>query len=369
MRKTRLPRLPFVALLAAGLVSCSARAEQLTVVSWGGSYEAAQRQAYLEPFARAAGVELVVERYDGGLIELRREVASGHSRWDVIDLLEEDARAACDQGLLLPIDGRSVVAPGPDGTPVEEDFLPGTFSECGIAHIVFSSVIAYDERAFPGEKPQTVRDFFDVERFPGKRALRFAPTSVLEWAMMAEGVPNEQVYDLLSTERGLRLAFRRLEGLREHLVWWRAANAPAALLELGRVTMASGYNGRFFYAQAVEGAPLTVLWDGQILDYSVWGIVSGTPDVELAKRFIRFATEAEPLAELAERIAYGPTRRSAYERIGLHPDLSVPMSAYLPTAPHRLEHALRRDTAWYAKTEALRQQWFESWTGGGEMMR
>ena len=83
-----------------------------------------------------------------------------------------------------------------------------------VAQLVFSTVVAFDVRAFPGEKPRGIADFFDVERFPGRRALRCAPVALFEWALLAYGMPPTQVYDLLSTERGLDLAVRKLEAIR-----------------------------------------------------------------------------------------------------------------------------------------------------------
>ena len=49
---------------------------------------------------------------------------------------------------------------------------------------------------------------------------------------MAEGVPIDQIYDLLSTDRGMRLAFRRLDSIRDHIVWWDDPKEPAALLKI-----------------------------------------------------------------------------------------------------------------------------------------
>ncbi|NNF78535.1 MAG: ABC transporter substrate-binding protein, partial [Rhizobiales bacterium] len=70
------------------------------------------------------------------------------------------------------------------------------------------------------------------------------------------GVPVAQVYDLLSTERGLKVAFRKLEEIRSAIVWWTDPAEPPALLAKGEVAMASGFNGRFFAAANGERAPL-----------------------------------------------------------------------------------------------------------------
>ena len=125
--------------------------------------------------------------------------------------------------------------------------------------------------------------------------------------------------------------------------------------------MASGFNGRFFSARENEGAPITVLWDGQFLDTGVWAIAASSPNRELAEDFIGFATRAETMASFAQLIPYGPMRRSAMGRIGLHADSNAPMLHHMPTAPNNLRRAIRADSLWYARTAPLRQRRFQAW--------
>jgi len=340
-------------------------AKTLVIATWGGAYETTQRAALFQPFSAATGIRVRTASYSGGVAALRahlaeREALPAGEPWDLVDMIRADARTACDEGLLDSIDPDSL-APAPDGVPAREDFLSDALGPCSIGHLVFATVIAYNDRAFPGVKPRQVADFFDTETFPGKRALRRAPVGLLEWALRSYRVPRRQIYDLLSTERGFDLAFRRLEQLRPEIVWWREAADPIVLLKLGAVSMATGFNGRFFHAQVLEGAPISLIWDSQLIEYSNWAIPRGSRHPKLALQFVRFATEAQQMAEVANRIAYGPTRRSAQRRVGLHAVAGVPMEAYMPTAPRHLDVAILKDDLWYAKTEALRRRRFEAW--------
>ncbi len=281
----------------------------------------------------------------------------------------DDALLACDQNLLQKLELSTILAPSPDGLDPGKDFIKGSLLPCGIAHLSYSTLIAYDDRAFTGEKPQAIADFFDVKRFPGKRALRKQPSEILEWALMAEGVPINQIYDLLSTDRGMRLALRRLDSIREHIVWWDDPKEPAALLKSRQVVMSSGFNGRFFDAQT-HGDTITMIWDGQIVDWDVW-VVPLKPDqtTVATNKFLRYVTQSENMAHLAEHIPYGPSRISALKRIGLHPQSRISMRDHLPTAPHHLDRALFRDANWYARTLALRKNRFWGWINslqGGE---
>ena len=263
-------------LAALWVISASpVRAEPtITVVTWGGPYERSQTKAYFEPFTAATGIRIEVERYNGGIAEIREQVQGGNVEWDLVDMTMADNRAACRQGLLEPLD-HSRLEPALDGTPAREDFIDGALTPCGVTQIVYAMVMAYNRDAFPGEKPRQMADLFDLERFPGKRALQKTPEANLEWALMSYGVPHEDLYHLLSTERGLRLAFDRLDSIKDHIIWWTDTDRPVELLMSGEVVMASQYNGRLFDAAVVHGHPIEIIWDRQVYELGAWGIPQG----------------------------------------------------------------------------------------------
>ena len=97
------------------------------------------------------------------------------------------------------------------------------------------------------------------------------------------------------------------------------------------------------------------------MEYNSWAILKGTPDRDIAEKFIRFATGAERLGNMANRISYGPARKSAQRRVGLHVATGTPMRAHMPTTDRHMSTAIRKDDRWYSQTEALRQRRFEAW--------
>ena len=302
-------------LVALGVNAASEAADRtVTVATWGGPYEHSQEKAYFEPFTQETGIRVETARYGGGLDELRRQVDSGEITWDLLDMTMADNRAACRQGLLEPMD-HSVLLPALDGTPAGEDFVDGALTECGVSHIVYAMVVAYNRDAFPGERPARMKDLFDTRRFPGKRALQKLPEANLEWALRSYGVPREDLYQLLSTERGLRLAFERLDGIREQVIWWTAIEQPVELLVSGEAVIASQFNGRLFDAAVIHGHPIEIVWDAQIYELGSWGIPRGTAHLDEVVEFIRFATGTRPLADQAKYISYGPARRSSMQLV------------------------------------------------------
>lgn len=328
-------------------------ADSLSVGTWGGPYEDAQDIALFKPFTASSKIRISKVRYTGGL-----DILDTDEPPDILDMLEEDAIMACERGQLSRL---------PDAyiknltTRAGDDFIDGAITDCAIAHSTFSTIIAFDERAFPDVKPSRIQDFFDTNKFPGKRAIQKNPTAIFEWALMAEGVPLSQIYDLLSTERGMRLALKRMDSVREHLIWWTTPNESIELLKNQDVVMSSGYNGRFFDARA-RNLPLNIIWDGQIIDRSVWAAPSKrSTSLPIALEFVQFVTQARRMGRIAELIPYGPTRKSAFGFIGRHPVYGMNMVPQLPTAPRHMGTSLVRDTRWYARTTEFRRSNFERW--------
>ena len=345
-----------LALLLACCGPATGAPTELVIATWGGAYEAAQRAALFAPFTEATGIAIRTVAYDGGPDIL------GAEKPDLVDMAMSEAIAQCEAGRLRPLP-HGDLPDGADGTPARSDFLKDTMQRCALTHTIYATVLAYDSRAFPGRPPTRIGDLFDTEHFPGPRALRRAPAAKLEWALMASGVPRREIYNLLSTDRGLDLAFERLERLRDDLVWWQDGAEPVALLESGRAVMASGYNGRFFSARLSGDSPIEIIWDGQIQEHQTWVIPRGAEHPEAAWAFVRFATGTPALTAFAERIAYGPARASAARLVRRHPEAGIDMRPHIPTHPYNSRNAIAMDEAWYARTLDRIRHRFEAWVG------
>ena len=348
--------LAITCLAIAGLGS----AETLTVVSWGGSYEQASRKAIFEPFSRETGIEVRVEVYNGGLAQVRAQVETGRIYWDLVDLEMADAARGCDEDLLEYVDVDEL-APAPDGTPPAEDFFDGTVIDCGAGQLFYSTIFAYNLNSFPGEKPSTVDDFFDLDRFPGRRGMRRAPQVNLEFALLADGVAADEVYDTLGTPAGMGRAFRKLDTIKEHIVWWEAGAQPPQMLADREVVMSTAYNGRIFNAQVVENQPFVVVWDGQVLDSGIIGIVAGSPNLETARKFVHYATRAEVQAAVGRYISYSPARHSGTPLISTHLATGVDMHPHMPTSPQNLTRVLYNDWEWWSDHGDDINERFSAW--------
>ena len=345
--------------LAVRLLACAAAfagglavaAESLTVVSWGGAYGRASRLAVLEPFSAETGIEVKIEDYNGGLAQIRAQVETGIVTWDVVDLEIPDLVRGCDEGLLEEVDVKDL-PPAADGTPAATDFLPDTVTDCGATQLFYATIYAYNSKTFPegegAEKPTTIADFFDLAKFPGKRGMRRTPQVNLEFALMADGVAQDQVYAVLDTPEGLDRAFRKLDTIKDVIVWWEAGAQPPQLLADQEVAMSTAYNGRVFNAQVLEEQPFVVVWDGQVLDTGGFGIVLGTKNAAAARKLVAYSAQPEVQARISEYISYSPTRRSAAPLVSNHKETGTVMEPHMPTSEENLATALTNDWEWWS---------------------
>ncbi len=352
---------------AVSVLALSAAAQDpvsLTVVSWGGAYTASQQRAYHEPFMEA-NPHVTIINDDGSanaLASLRAQSQAGNVTWDLVDMLPSDAQLACDEGIILQIDHDAMLAPAPDGTPASEDFLPGSLGECFIPQIVYSTVLTYRPGAFPEDaQPTSIMDLFDVENFPGRRALQDRPGTNLEWALYADGVAPEDIYEVLATPEGVDRAFAKLDTIKDSIIFWTEGAQAPQLLADGEVAFATGYNGRMFEAIEVEGMDADIIWDGQVVEWDGWVVPADGPNQELVMEYLYFATDTQRLADQAKFIPYGPARASSAPLVGEHADLGIDMNQHMPTNPDNYFAPIVLDNDfWVDYGDELRER-FANW--------
>lgn len=343
----------------------SAEETTLSVATWGGAYGQSQEIALFEPFAKQTGTAIATEIYDGSLAKLKTMIDGSNTPVDVIDVSAGTLGTLCGDGLLERIEPSSLGA-APDGQSIEEDFLAGGLSTCGVASLAWSTAIAFDRKAFRKAQPTKISALLDKARFPGKRALPNNPRYTLELALLADGVPPENVYSELGTEAGADRAFAALDKIKKDILFWDNAGQPISWLLEKKAVMVAGYSGRIFRAAIGDRRRIGVLWDGQIYDIDAWAIPKAAKNKKEAMRFISFATEPAQLAAQAQLIAYGPMRKSAVQLVGKHPIINVEMQAFLPTAPDNFEKALKFDEAWWNENGEALSKRFAAWRAGTE---
>jgi putative spermidine/putrescine transport system substrate-binding protein len=341
---SRMLTLSLVAL--ASLCSNAVRAQDtLSVMSFGGAYQEAQRKAVFETYAAQTGTKIDEQEYGGEIAKIKAMIESGNTTIDVVDVDAPTLLQGCDEGIFEKIDWTKIGS--------QDDWIKGTTSECGVGTIVYATILAYDGAKLP-DGPKTIKDLFDTKKFPGKRGLWKNPATNLEFALLADGVPPDQVYQTLSTPAGVDRAFAKLDTIKDSIVWWEAGAQAPQLLASGEVTMTTAWNGRIYNANK-EGKDFRIVWDNQILDSNYWVIPKGAKNADGSLAFIKYAVEPKVLAGITKYIPYGPVRKSAAEFV-------APQDAKdLPTSPQNLTVSLTLDNGFWADNGDEIRKRFTTW--------
>ncbi|RKF16947.1 extracellular solute-binding protein [Roseovarius spongiae] len=337
IRKTLLTATALAAAMGTGTGAAWAQ-DSITIASWGGAYQEAQRKAWFDVVEEELGIT-VNEDTTSGVADVRVQVASGAPTWD----LTQQGNAGCalldSEGNVEPLDESILSIPG----------IPDEFKGEGwISNLVYGHVIARNDEVFPDEKPENWVDFWDTEKFPGPRSLRKSPMYNMEVALLADGVPMDELYPI-DTER----AFNKLREIRDDVaVWWSSGAQSAQVLQDGEVDMAGLWNGR---AQALteEGAPISITFNEQIVLADCWIIPKGAKNKDLAMKAIEVMSRPEVQARIALFINYGPANADAFDT-GVIPE---DVAKGLPSHPDNVAKGFYLNEAyWVENLDRLTQE-------------
>jgi len=336
------------ALIAASLFSVGQiqAADPITVVSWGGSYGKAQDAALFTDASKNTGIEIIRES-GASMSKTCLQVESNSVSWDLVVTGSGGSASAAAKGCLEKIDYSVVDV---------SNFIPGTYTDYCVGTDVFATVMAWNTDKFgqPGSSsaPKTWADFWNVKKFPGSRAYRAnSVDGALEPALMADGVPADKVYEVLSTKAGKKRAIDKIRELKPHIaVFWGSGAQQAQLMKDGEVDMITGWNGRFDNAKK-DGAKVGYTFNQALYDFDCMAMPKGAPNKATAMKFLAEISKAEYQANLPFHITYGPTNRKAYEVT----TASKELVESLPSHPKNVPMMLPVNLEWYGKhrTEAL----------------
>lgn len=324
------------ALTLAGCAGGSGASEgpgEIVVASYGGAFQDAQTTAYFEPFQEESGIT-VTGTEGSSYDKLKAMVDSGQVDWDVVSAESSSYINEANDGLLEPIDYDVVDAAGvPDN--LKQEF--------GVGYLIFGLNLAWDNATFPdGLTPE---EFFDPSVI-ARRALPESPVYTLEFALLGDGVPVDELYPL-DVDR----AFAALDRIKDQVVSFKGGADTQTLIQQGEVDAAYVPNGRV--EDAIEaGADWSYNWEGAVADTEWWVIPKDAPNIAGAQEFINYATSPEPQAAMSDAILYGPTNADAFELIDSE------RASRLPGDPANADISAIVDPEWWAENrETVKPEW------------
>ena len=219
------------------------------VCSYGGAFQAAQREAYFKPFEELSGIK-VVESQGPDISKVKAMVDTGNVEYDVGEF---------DRASIINLERKGEYWEPIDYSLFDTDNIDPAFRyKYSVDMLPYGQIFGYRTDAFKGDAPTGVADLWDTKRFPGSRSLQAGSGGLapdLEVAIMATGVPKEKVYPI-----NIDTAFASLGKIKPDVdKWWTAGAIPAQLLNDNEVVMATAWNGRI-YAIQQTGAKVAPVW-------------------------------------------------------------------------------------------------------------
>jgi putative spermidine/putrescine transport system substrate-binding protein len=310
--------------------------QRITTADFGGGLQKQLRAAFITPFEAATGAKVTMDS-PNTRAKLKAQVESGNVVWDVYT--EDASFIQQNCGILFEkVDTSKFVAAG-----IDKRFVT---NECGVSTAIGGAVFAYNRDRFGKTPPTSWSDFFDLKKFPGKRAILNDPTSwILEVALLADGVPVEKLYPL-----DLDRAFRKLDTIKSEIVWTQSSGGLTDALANDQVDLALAFAGRA-YAAAKTGANIGVVSDKQILSWDQYAVVKGSKKKAAGEDFLEFIAQPEQQAKLTELTAYATANAKGRPKVD---DL---VQRFLPVQ----SKAVFLNQDWWAKNMDVVSQRFVAW--------
>jgi len=312
---------------AAGLAACSAGPEEdanaVSFAGYGGNYQDNIVEALLQPAADKLGLTLSQDTHDA-LPAVRLQVQSGEPAWDIVQLGASECARGEREGLFEPLDYSQIDTDGID---------PTAYSDTWIGSNYYSVVMAWRTDKY-SNPPQDWSDFWNVQKFPGRRGLSILGNEMLEVALLADGVPKDKLYPL-DVDR----AIKSINAIKPHInVWWTSGAQSTQLIKDGEVDMIATYSSRV--APLMEDdAPVDFTYQQGLLSPACFAIPKGAAHVDQAQKMIALMVTPELQRNVPEVLKYyGPANAKA-----------ASASPTSNTSPANIEKQVYMDADWWGE--------------------
>ncbi|RAX37861.1 ABC transporter substrate-binding protein [Rhizobium tropici] len=308
----------------------------LTVSSYGGVYQEAQSKSYFKPYMeRNPGIK-IVEDTSSSNAKLKAMVETGNVTLDLL-LTDDSFGLETDAQWLEPID-YSIID--------RSKFIDGAAGKYRVASDIEGTVLAYNDKEFGGKAPKGFADFFDTKKFPGSRAVwKYAASGIFEAALLADGVKPQDLYPI-DVERALK----KLDTIKEDIVWWDSGSQSEQLLSSGEATLGLVWVGR---AVSVSEKGIKIDWTNWTSQTGYWVVPKGTKNKDAVMKAINFFTEPEQQIAFTKYMPYGPSNKKAVDAV------DPKFKGNLPT--DHLGTRVLMNAEWWAQNGAKVDLRFQEW--------
>lgn len=333
---------------SGGATSDSAPAT-FTFSAGGGSNQTAFAAACVTPFAKLHHLTPVEDENTEGIAQL--------------EVMEKD------HDVTLNVDLDAVQAPGAGNwdsllDPINYNIVNRSllsaqyYSKYGVGHDTFALVIVYNKKAFGANPPKTLADFFNTQKYPGRRAfpgvLVDGPAVSSEMVDAAATNTFPPKYPLNSTK-----IFNLLTSVQNDLKLYNSSAQAEEMFDSGQVKMGIIYASHV-PAIIQAGVPLAIQWNQNVANFETLEIPKGAPDPTLDNEFINYCISKIAQAKYSELHPDGPVNPAAFSVLPKSDD------ALFPSYPSNAKVGFEISSSYWtpAVVNTFTQAW-EQWQAGG----
>ena len=328
-------------------ISTAAHSSDLTVALFTSPLAEVLKTGVIEPFRQKTGMDVLADNREWGIGAVRAKIEGGSGVWDLVTVEDSEALLGCDEGFFAEVDKSKI--PNLEGF----DFVDDRF-ECAVPFIFYGTVLAYNKDTI-NDEPTSWADMWDQEQWPGRRGMNKTPIDALEIALLAVGVPREQVYEVLSTPEGVDRAFEKLDEIKPNMVWWQNPGQSRQMLVSGEVVMSATYDNGIRFFNKTQGTNFGLVRRDAITHVNYWVIAADSDNVENAYEFLNYASSPEAQAAVTNGLAISTPNPRAMEFV------DEDLKPYLTANPEYLKVAMPVSAEfWLNNYDAISQR-FDTW--------
>lgn len=310
--------------------------KEVVVAGFGGVTYQERHDIEFGPFTTESGAKVIDAPWDYGKFVAMLD--SGSAEWDMIDF-----------------DGFSTVGLLQGGAKLAKlepwvrrcDLVDAEYRDYCAGSYAYSVVLGWTDKA---GKPASWGDFFDTERFPGKRAF---PKSIyagtLELALLADGVPKEKIQPI-DFERALA----KLDTIKGDLLFYDSYAQGQQFITQGSASMIVTANSRAEQLKSQGGFDYTFK-DAILYPWGAFPMPANLAHKDAAMALVDWMSSPEMQAQIAKRLLLGPIVSKAFD------SLSEAELAKTPNSPANRKQSYVIDTAKAARQDADYAKKYADW--------
>lgn len=288
----------------------------------GGAIRAARQAAYFDPFTKEYGIPV---SFAEGFSQAKflAGTKAGTPPTDSFDATARFVISLTEQGLAQRL---------PSSVNRSNAVTPAKYRDyCGGGY-AYSLGMTYKQDAFSGSQPKRWKDFFDLTRYPGKRALpKYSGSEqyAVEVALLADGVSRDRLFPL-----DIDRALNKLRSIKDSILFFDSFGQANQFVTQGAASIVMNTNARV-HALNADGAKLTYVFDEALLfSWSGFPVPVHAPHADAMFALIDLMDRPDRQAVFCKQLPYGPTNPDAFS------DIDDATKRILPNSPQNLPRAV-----------------------------